>query len=120
MAKQCKLINPLDPGSSATLCQIIQWNRCALCQKETEEALICPVDSERGDGAGYKTLAGYSCNQGWGVGRKFTTPTPTPTPKIFKATTPTPTPTPKIFKATTPTPALPKKSRLRLTTTPQP
>ena len=38
--------------------------------------------------------------QGWGVGRKFTTPTPTP--KIFKATTPTPTP--MNFKATTPTP----------------
>ena len=43
--------------------------------------------------------------QGWGVGRKFTTPTP----KIFKSTTPTP----EIFKSTTPTPKIFKSIKLK-------
>ena len=34
------------------------WNLCALCEKETEEKLVCPSNSTRKNyGSGYKSLA---------------------------------------------------------------
>ena len=34
------------------------WNLCALCEQETEEKLVCPLNSTRKNyGSGYKSLA---------------------------------------------------------------
>ena len=37
------------------------WNFCALCKQETEEKIVCPLNSKRKNyGSGYKSLAIYS------------------------------------------------------------
>ena len=33
------------------------WNLCALCEKETEEKLVCPNSTRKNYGSGYKSLA---------------------------------------------------------------
>ena len=33
------------------------WNLCVLCEQETEEKLVCPINSTRNYGSGYKRLA---------------------------------------------------------------
>ena len=37
---------------------ITDWNICVICQKKTDERLVCPADSKRQEvGAGYKSCA---------------------------------------------------------------
>lgn len=58
MSKLFKVVDPNEPETSDTLCLATDWNKCVLCQEDTDEMLKCPSNSARDtDGAGYKTMA---------------------------------------------------------------
>lgn len=53
MAKLFKVVNPNEPETSDTQCLATNWNKCVLCQEDTEEMLKFPSNSAHGtDGAG--------------------------------------------------------------------
>lgn len=60
MSRQKKFKLSQEPSlgrQSAESLEPIDWTLCALCQKSTNERLICPANSKRSDiGAGYETL----------------------------------------------------------------
>ena len=62
MSRPYKLI-PSFPGSSnltrtSPTISIIDWSKCALCQEENEENLLCPARSTRASyGSGYDSIA---------------------------------------------------------------
>ena len=62
MSRPYKLI-PSFPGSSnltqsSPTISIIDWSKCALCQEENEEKLLCPARSTRASyGSGYDSFA---------------------------------------------------------------
>ena len=52
--KKFKLMDPWEASSSAD----VNWELCVLCQEQTAESLICPLQSKRKDvGKGYQSLA---------------------------------------------------------------
>lgn len=55
MAKLFKVVDPNEPGMTDTL--TTDWNKCVLCQEDTDQILKCPANSHGRDGAGYKTIA---------------------------------------------------------------
>lgn len=58
MAKQYKVFDPNEPGTSGSLCLTTDWSKCVLCQEDTPEMLKCPADSTRAmEGGGYQTIA---------------------------------------------------------------
>ncbi len=48
MAKLFKVVDPSEPGTSGTQCLITDWNKCVLCQEDTDEMLKCPSNSACG------------------------------------------------------------------------
>jgi hypothetical protein len=46
MAKMLKLVDPLQPETS-THSLTTDCNKCALCQEDTTEVLLCPAESRR-------------------------------------------------------------------------
>ncbi len=60
MAKQYKVFDPSEPGTSGSQYLTTDWSQCVLCQEDTPEMLKCPVDSTcHMEGEGYKTIAEY-------------------------------------------------------------
>ena len=58
MAKLYKVVDPDEPSSSGKQCPTTDWNKCVLCQEDTDEMLTCLYNSARGtDRAGYRTIA---------------------------------------------------------------
>ena len=58
MAKLFKLVDPNEPGTSGAKCLTTDWNKCVLCQEDTDEMRKCPYNSARSTyRAGYKTIA---------------------------------------------------------------
>ncbi len=56
MAKVYKVVD--QPGTSNVLYLTTNWNKCVLCQEDTQGVLRCPASSKRdAERVGYKTIA---------------------------------------------------------------